>query len=416
MTTSAGQKLKIKSALTRFIETFEPYESAEQLLVLDDHRTDAKFCECHIKASKLVEYSTVDVPLDPDDQSDYRANRELVTDAPAFYRMKEDAIKRRSFSNIVAEYTTEFDEQHPLKIIGGQHRFEAIRLALDDQIDELHGIKVYFALDTDQRLDVQLISNTVIAVARDLFDRMHETVKGPELRNWCQTVGLLKHGEDFTDKRQRGGAISVQLARTFITNYLLGSNIDQKKFEAADTTPVLCPTGTQDSQWDDLRATYPLVWQEEQLIRAGKEFSKLVDAQRKAFDEREIRPPPDFPEKTMNPAILAAWAYVAGMLKGNKVRLERHYNLSTTQNRDPLNVMELSKGRHKSDPDNYRGLGYRSDPKERGRFVELFFLQAEEGKGITKAAVDIAIKQYHAKQAQLEVVRAKDREIKNAGN
>jgi hypothetical protein len=44
---------------------------------------------------------------------------------------------------------------------------------------------------------------------------------------------------------------------------------------------------------------------------------------------------------------------------------------------------------------------------ERGRFVELFHLQAEEGGGITSSAIDIAIKQYHVKQAQLEVIRAR---------
>ena len=38
--------------------------------------------------------------------------------------MKIDAQKGRNFSNIVTEYTTDFDSEHPLKIIGGQHRFE----------------------------------------------------------------------------------------------------------------------------------------------------------------------------------------------------------------------------------------------------------------------------------------------------
>jgi len=46
-------------------------------------------------------------------------------------------------------------------------------------------VKVYFGLDSDQRLDVQLISNTVIAVSADLYDRMQETVRGPE------TAGLV---------------------------------------------------------------------------------------------------------------------------------------------------------------------------------------------------------------------------------
>ena len=46
----------------------------------------------------------------------------------------------------------------PIKVIGGQHRFEAIRFALENSADVLHGVKVYFALDMPRRLDVQLIS------------------------------------------------------------------------------------------------------------------------------------------------------------------------------------------------------------------------------------------------------------------
>jgi hypothetical protein len=38
--------------------------------------------------------------------------------------------------------------------------------------------------------------------------------------------------------------------------------------------------------------------------------------------------------------------------------------------------------------------------------VELFELQAEGGQGITASGIDIAIKKYHAKQAQLEVQKA----------
>lgn len=69
---------------------------------------------------------TIDSPLDSENQPEYRANRNVVEDNAAFLQMKEDAKQKRSFSNIVAEYTTLFDEEHPLKIIGGQHRFIAI--------------------------------------------------------------------------------------------------------------------------------------------------------------------------------------------------------------------------------------------------------------------------------------------------
>ena len=67
----------------------------------------------------------------------------------------------------------------------------AIETALEGGIDEYHGFKIFFGLNTEQRLDVQLISNTNISVSNDLLDRMFETVKGPELRTWCQETGIL---------------------------------------------------------------------------------------------------------------------------------------------------------------------------------------------------------------------------------
>jgi hypothetical protein len=119
------------------------------------------------------------------------------------------------------------------------------------------------------------------------------------------------------------------------------------------------------------------------------------------------RAKPDFPEKALNLAIMAAWAYVAGVIHNNPQRLKRHFALKEWKSHDPLYASQLATGKHWTDPTNYRGLGYRTDPQERGRFVELFFIQAEDGKGITKSSIDIAIKQYHAKQGQLEVAEAK---------
>jgi hypothetical protein len=395
---------KKSAAFQAFIKTFSPLESSN-VLVLTDHRTNAKYCECHVRASKLIPLGTTDVPLDPDEQGDYRANRELVANAAAYTKMIEDAKQRRSFSNLVAEFTTDFDEDHPMKIIGGQHRFEAIKTALAAGTDEYHGVKVYFDLNMDQRLDVQLISNTNIAISGDLFDRMHETAMGPQLRDWAQAVGLLDKGQDFADRRARGGPLSVQLARTFILNYFAGKKVDPKKFDVTETTPKLCATGQHDDDWESLRSTLSELWKDAALKRAGTEFASLVKSQRAACDKDTPKPPIDHFEKAMNPAILASWAYIAGMLHINEVRLKRHYALAVTANRDPLNARALAKGRHKTDPDNYRGLGYRTDAKERGRLAELFFLQAEKGDGIAKGHIDVAIAKYHAKQAALEVAK-----------
>jgi hypothetical protein len=401
----------VAHALKRLAKDLLPFEALEggRLHVFTDKKSGARFCECHILASKLVPNATTDVPLDPEEQSDYRANRELVTDASAFARMKEDAIGGRVFSNIVAEYTSEFDPEHPVKIIGGQHRFEAIKLALESGVDGYQGLKIYLNLTTDQRLDVQLISNTNIGISSDLYDRMQETFKGPELRDWCQSTGLLDQGKDFADRGGRGRQISVQTARTFILDYYRGREIDPNKFDTSDTTPILSPSGSEDLSWELLRSKTPNLWTNKELQRAAKEYARLAKAQREAFANESPKPPVDYPEKTANAAVMSAWSYVAGMLHNNAVRLQRHYDLANAKGRDPLNAVALAKGRHKSDAPNYRGLGYRTDAKERGRLVELFFLQAEDGKGITKNSIDVAIAKHIAKLALLDVQKAKAR-------
>jgi hypothetical protein len=401
----------VAHAIKKLASDFEPFEALKggHLHTFTDHKSGARFCECHVLASKLIPAATTDVPLDPEEQSEYRANRELVTDAAAFTRMKEDALEGRLFSNIVAEYTSEFDADHPIKIIGGQHRFEAIKSALEKGVDGYHGIKIYLNLNTDQRLDVQLISNTNIGISSDLYDRMQETFKGPELRDWCQKAGLLDIGRDFADRGGRGRQISVQTARTFILNYFRGRKIDAGKFEDTDTTPVLSPSGGDDAAWNELRSKNPGLWKDTGLNKAAKEYALLVKAQREAFANVSPKPPVDFPEKTANAAVMSAWAFVAGILHGNAVRLQRHYDLANAKARDPLNASALAKGRHKTDAANYRGLGYRTDTRERGRLVELLYLQAEDGKGITRNSVDVAIAKHHAKLALLDVQKAQAR-------
>lgn len=326
--------------------------------------------------------------------------------------MKEDALLRRTFSNIVAEYGIAYDATHPLKIIGGQHRYSAIAEAHASGVNEYHGLKIYFDLDPDQRLDVQLISNTNIAVSTDLFDRMQETLAGPQLRAWCQEVGFLDRGQDFADRRDRTRPVTVRAARMFILNYFLGKGVKAKDFERANTTPVMSKTGVADTDWEALKARQPSIWKDKKLKTAGRAFADLVAAQRMAFVAKKgkgAKVNVDYAEKALNFAVLASWAYVAGALHANQVRLDRHYSLKNQTGRDPLNAQALAKGRHKSDAENYRGLGYRTDAKERGRMVELFYLQAESGGGITTAMIDLAIKKFHAKQAVLEVVKAEER-------
>ena len=409
MAKNGKQEKTVEDLLKEFVAECHPLESQDKLSLLSDARTGARYCECHINGGVLITLGTTDVPLDPDEQSEYRANRDIDEGSVAFQKMREDAKQQRSFSNIVVEWKQDPDSNTPIKVIGGQHRFEAIRHAVENSVDVLHGVKVYFALDMKQRLDVQLISNTNIDISGDLIDRLRETAKGPELRDWCQSVGLLKKEQDFADSYSRGGPISVRMARTFIMNYYDGKTVDPKNFANVETTPLVYKSGVSDEQWEKTKNDHPELWSDKALRAAGKAFCELIAAQRAAFTgskKHGKRPKPDYPEKALNLAIVAAWAYVAGILQQNTTRLDRHFALKNWTAHDPLNAGELAGGRHYTDPQNYRGLGYRTDPQERGRLVELFFLQAESGKGITKSSVDIAIKKYHAKQGQLEVKEA----------
>lgn len=398
MTKEAGSEHFAKTIAVEL----KPLGGEGKLVFVTDERTGAIYCECHILASRLISLATADVPLDPDEQSEYRANRELVENASAFIQMKQDALSGRSFSNIVAEYNTDFDPDHPIKIIGGQHRFAAICEAGVIGVDKWQGIKLYVGLDKAQRLDVQLISNTNIAVSGDLYDRMQETVRGPQLRLWAQRVGFLEEGQDFADKRVRGGPISVQIARSFILNYLAGQSVDVQKFDSVATTPEIVASGKSNPEWESLLATNQAIWDDDGLKKAALQFSRLISAQRTAFSKAK-RVPLDQPEKALNLAVMAAWAYIAGLLSGNATRAKRHYALADATGKDPLNAPVLAAAKHKTDPENYRGLGYRTDAKERGRFVELFFLQAEKGEGINKPLIELAMKKYVAKQANLDV-------------
>ena len=399
---------EIEESVQAFVASMNPLE-ADRLLILKDHFTGAAFTECHLRADVITECGTTDVPLDPENAPEYRANRELATSHAAFERMKSDATEGRVFSNLVCEFRD--GAIKPLEVIGGQHRFDAICEALATEQNHYHGVKVYFSLNNEQRLDVQVISNTNITVPADLLDRMYATVEGTELRKWCQRVSLLEKGQDFADKNKREGPITVKEARTLIVNYFLGKRIGSKDFEESDTTPTVVETGTRSPKaWVDLLKSESEIWSDVGLKKAGREFARLLDAQLASFwndGSGRYDGKADQRYKAKNMALLSAWAFVAGALHDNEVRLKRHYNLAAST-REPLRSDLLAKGRHQTDPDNYRGLGFRSDPKERGRFAQLFWLHAEKDGGFTAKMVESAIKGYEAKRATIEYRKSKE--------
>jgi hypothetical protein len=305
----------------------------------------------------------------------------------------------------VAEYLPADGDERPLKIIGGQHRFTAIQQALEVGIDELHGLKVYFNLDMIQRLDVQLISNTNITVSGALTDRLRETFRGPDLRQWCQNAGLLKGGQDFGDTKTRGGPLTVDLIRTFIENFFAGKKVKMKDFVKTETTPYLYKSGQDDGRWQKFLDDHPGIWEDKKLKTAGQQFARLVAAQRSAFAGK--KGVADFSEKALNGAVLSAWAFAAGLFQGQPQRLKRHYAIADHTGHDPLNASVLAKGRHKTDNDSYRGLGYRTDARERAQMVELFEIVSGTGDKINAKNVKLAIYARFAKQALLDAERTR---------
>lgn len=401
---------ELEEAAKTFCEEFDPLERSAMIILKDD-LTGAAFTECHVQADRIIAKGTTDVPLDPDEAPEYRANRDVVYSHAAFERMQQDALQGRKFSNIVCEYSP--TKKLSLEVIGGQHRFEAIAGCASSGVNVHHGLKVYFNLNKEQRLDVQVISNTNISVPTDLLDRMFATIEGTDLREWCQKCGLLEKGRDFADMNKKGNPITVKEARTFIVNYFLGRAIAPEKFESVETTPAVVESGTRNPKlWTDVKDKHPELWSDAGLLKAGKEFASLINAQVEFYRDpksKKLKGKADQIYKTKNVALLAAWAFVAGSLQANPTRLERHYGLRTPKAKDPLKAELLVKGKHHTDSESYRGLGFRSDAKERGRFTQLFWLQAEKGGGFTAAMIDSSIKGYEAKRANLAYEESKSK-------
>ncbi len=63
----------------------------------------------------------------------------------------------------------------------------------------------------------------------------------------------------------------------------------------------------------------------------------------------------------------------------------------------------MGKAHHKTDPDTYRGLGTRTDKKERGRLLQLFLNYSKSDKlKITEQMCNAAIDIFHANKGRKE--------------
>ena len=389
---------QVLALLRRFADKVEICERSMELplTLWHDERSDAIYTVCHMTGKTLSSLADLDAVVDPQESEDYKLNRELYTDNYAYRLMEADAKRGRSFEDIVVEYDETYRPKTPLKVFGGQHRTKAIRSA-SDKGARPHGVRVYFGLTVEQRVDIATANNTSIAISNDLLDRMQEELLGTELRDWAQAVGLLQQEKSFADRRDSAGRPTVRIARTFVVNYHEGLRWKKK----AMPDPNVCRSGPRtDERYQALRPD--IVWDEGGFQKAGREFVALHKLQREIVLNRTEDSYLEFANKCMHPCVAAAWAYTAGMLQRDQGSLANHYALAQVDKGDPLNAAALLKARLKGmDPDTYRGLGSRISQNEIGRMVQVFVLQATRAskRGITLKVANAAIQAYEALRA-----------------
>lgn len=378
----------------------------KQLLVLEDLKSKAFYIECHVPANELLKKMDIDAVIDPDYQEEFRANRALQPKNVFFKQMLEDASKGRQFSDIVTEYADYEPSDKPLKILGGQHRCTAIK---ESRQNRFHGMRVYFDLTKDKRVELYIASNSNIQVPSDLLDRLSETRLEPPnmLRIWCYAIGIMKQRQDFNERRssEEEASPTVRMMRTFIINFYAGKNYSGDVDEDA-YVPMLAETGgKEDEKYFDIYKNKNFE-KEQDLMEAGKAFVALHKKQFQQIQSMQIHSKKEFRIKAFNLALISAWAFAAGVLQRGKKRLEKLYSLpALCGSSDPLNAEAMQKAKHPiiDKNSNYRGLGTRTDENDRGRLLQLFteYSNSEKPK-INLEMCNAAIELYHGNAAKKE--------------
>ena len=137
----------------KFTANFRTFENKNKIphLLLFDIKSGAYYLLCHLDSESLSKTADLDAVLDPFESEEYKLNRDIYIDTYAYKFMESDALKGRSFEDIVVEYDTSYRATSPLKVFGGQHRITAIGKSYEKGIVVPHGVRVYFGLTTEQR-------------------------------------------------------------------------------------------------------------------------------------------------------------------------------------------------------------------------------------------------------------------------
>jgi len=400
---NATENQEALQAVQSFIDSLECLEKKKdsQIFIHQDGVKNSYYIRCCMSGEIVSNRIDLDARLDPQSTDTFRDNRELLLTHNTYRRMSRDADNEREFNDIIAEYNTAYSPEKPLKIWGGQHRSRAIQDAFRKKnVTRYHGFRIYFCLSKEQRSELALVSNTSIAVSNDLFDRqLEETMIGPYLRDWCVKIGLLGPNDDFPDVGSKSDKITTQGARSFIVNFFKGKakgeQIDTDKLDYNVYEPYLCKSGAVlDEEYQKLiDEKAGQIWSDAKLIEAGQSFSILHLAQFEAIRQSKHNTK-GFRMKALTPAILSAWSFVAGLLQSHPARLKNHLTLPPSMRgaSDPLNAWEMSKFKHDQDPPTYRGIGTRSDVKERQRLAQIFLARSlTEGTPIDKSLINKAV-------------------------
>lgn len=403
-------KKSVTQKVRDFLIKFQPLEldSDTTPLLLADPKSQSYYLICHLDSETLASKTDIDAVLDPQESEDYKLNRDIYTDTYAYKIMESDAVNGRAFEDIVVEYEASYRPSRPLKVFGGQHRITAITAANKQKVSTFHGIRVYFGLTIEQRLEIATANNTSIAVSNDLLDRMQEELLGSDLREWCQSVNLLEPKQNFADKRNSAGIPTVRVARSLVVNFFKGAadNLD------GALSPVVCASGPGiDQEYSAIREKVD--WSDSKLKKIGHEFVRLHKLQRERVLGRTEDSYLEYANKAMHPCVVSSWSYAAGLLQKDTKSLNAHYRLpdsvSGKSNSDPLSAKALSAARLKGvDPDTYRGLGAHINSTELGRMLKVFILQATKASkpGITLKLANAAIQSYEARKAQIAATKA----------
>jgi hypothetical protein len=194
--------------------------------------------------------------------------------------------------------------------------------------------------------------------------------------------------------------------RTFIVNFHEGKNY-KGEFDNEAPESYLCNSGGMDPEYLKLFKKIPDFTSEEDLLDAGRQFVKLHNKQYEIASKVDrLKRVKAYKMKAVALAVVSSWAFACGLLQKYPERLSKFYSLPKKSNKqDPLNAIQMSEFKLKgTDQETYRGIGTRTDAKERGRLVMIFleYSKKESKDDIDRALLERAVRFYHANKMRIE--------------